>query len=453
MAYKNIKGFSIKKLVGRWLNLCHQFGELFFNPLGRMELKEAISVHLWIISRYTAGIHRRLCGGKTRIIAVVGSYGKTTTTRLTAAVLNTHVYHHQNRNSLGHLASILHRIHFFVKYAVLEVGIEKKGQMKAYARMIKPDITLVTSIGTEHQRSLLTLESTRHEKAEMLRILNSRGIAILNGDDMHVRWMKNETRARVIMTGLKDGNDIQAENIRLNWPEGMSFDVKIGDNIYPVRSKLLGRHQVNHLLLAIAAGISQGIDIYTIISRAQSVEPTPGRLEAIRLPSGAYILRDDSKSSWETMNSAFDLLESIPATDKVAVLADISEPPGSQGPLYKEIGIRLSGIVSRLIVVGSQGQKYSAGLKYFLNPEFKLIKAGHDMAMAVRILKEILQPGAVVLIKGRNTQKLGRISLALLGFPVQCAISLCKTRVTDCRSCPMLNRPWKGFTYLLTDSR
>jgi hypothetical protein len=121
--------------------------------------------------------------------------------------------------------------------------------------------------------------------------------------------------------------------------------------------------------------------------------------------------------------------------------------------LYKEIGIRLSGIVSRLIVVGSQGQKYSAGLKYFLNPEFKLIKAGHDMAMAVRILKEILQPGAVVLIKGRNTQKLGRISLALLGFPVQCAISLCKTRVTDCRSCPMLNRPWKGFTYLLTDSR
>ena len=74
-------------------------------------------------------------------------------------------------------------------YAVIEVGISRPGQMRAYANFYARIVTVVTMVGSEYNRSLGSLEATREQKSEMVRALPASGLAVLNGDDPHVRLM------------------------------------------------------------------------------------------------------------------------------------------------------------------------------------------------------------------------------------------------------------------------
>lgn len=75
--------------------------------------------------------------------------------------------------------------------------------METFARLTRPTICVVTTVGTDHSRSLGSLENTRDEKAKMVRALPSQGVAVLNADDENVLWMAGETSARVVTYGLK----------------------------------------------------------------------------------------------------------------------------------------------------------------------------------------------------------------------------------------------------------
>jgi UDP-N-acetylmuramyl pentapeptide synthase len=169
----------------------------------------------------------RGCTGRrwsaTRVIAVVGSFGKSTTTRAIAAALGVPEHGWMLSNSWSWIAFALMRIRPGQRHAVIEVGISKPGLMKGYARTVGPDIAVVTSIGSEHHVSLGTLEVTRAEKSWMLQVLPASGAAVLNGDDPNVMWMKEETRARVVTFGFGAAGDVRAGEVGLDWPRGTRF--------------------------------------------------------------------------------------------------------------------------------------------------------------------------------------------------------------------------------------
>ncbi len=160
----------------------------------------------------------------------------------------------------------------------------------------------------------------------MVRVLPASGTAILNGDDPNVMWMRGRTLARVITFGLGESCDVSASELRLDWPHGTRFRLRAFGQEREVRIRLLGRHMVYPALAAIAVSLLEGFPIDETLSRLESLPPTPGRMEPVELPSGVFVLRDDFKSTLETMDSALDLLAQIPAR-RIVLLGDVSEPP------------------------------------------------------------------------------------------------------------------------------
>jgi UDP-N-acetylmuramoyl-tripeptide--D-alanyl-D-alanine ligase len=164
-------------------------------------------------------------------------------------------------------------------------------------------------------------------------------------------------------------------------------------------------------------------------------------MEAVELPNGALLLRDDFKSTLETMHAALDVFAEIPGR-RIVLLGDVSEPPTPQRAIYQALGERVARIASFFIVVGQSFEPYHSGARRGGMPNSRIIDGGRSPQQAAEALQKILQPGDVVLLKGRDTQKLDRVRLTLEGYRVSCDIRFCNVRTLACEDCPMLERGW-----------
>jgi UDP-N-acetylmuramyl pentapeptide synthase len=398
---------------------------------------------LWPLTSRLAVLHRRVLVSRTRVVAVTGSFGKTTTTRAVSAAIGYEQRRKRGGNAFAAIARAVLRTRPWDRYLVIEVGVAGPGQMDPYTSILRPDIAVVTSIGSEHMRSFGSLEATRAEKAKLVRALPPTGLAVLNGDDPMVRSMATETRARVATFGFESQNDVRATDLELVWPEGSRFTIGAGGKRRSVTTRLLGWPMVYPLLAAVTVALFEGQDLDETLARLEALPQTPGRLEVIPLENGAFVLRDDFKSTLETVDAALDVLAEIPARRRMVVLGEVSEPPGSQGPIYRRLGARVAEVASRAVFVGVNFQRYAAGARGAGLPATAMVNAGRDVLGAAELVRSWLGPGDVVLVKGRDTQRLDRIWLAIEGRPVRCNIDFCDAR-GRCDSCPMLERGWDG---------
>jgi UDP-N-acetylmuramoyl-tripeptide--D-alanyl-D-alanine ligase len=414
-------------------------------PLGRSQLGWGVYHRAWPLLRPIATLYRRTLVGDTRVVAVAGSLGKTTTARAVTAALGRQPQPRIEFNSWSALAEAVLRIQPHDRHAVIEVSLSRPGQVAPYLRLLRPDLVVVTSIASEHNRSFRTLEGARAEKAKMVRGLAPTGLAVLNGDDPHVLWMAEQTCARVMTFGFGEGNDVRASEMALDWPRGTGFTLHVGGETRSVRIRLLGRPGVHAVLAAVAVALAEGFTLDQALPALEALPPTPGRLQPLQLANGAFLLRDDYKSALETIDSALDLLAEVPARRRVVVLGDVSEPPGSQGPIYRRLGERVGQIAARAIFVGGNFQRYWVGAKQAGLPRNASFDAGTSVLRAAEVVRADLGPGDVVLIKGRDTQRLDRVVLALAGRRVGCTIKFCDVVRTRCDECPMLERGWNGL--------
>jgi UDP-N-acetylmuramoyl-tripeptide--D-alanyl-D-alanine ligase len=423
------------------------FPALLRTPVGRTQLRRgALHIAFPLLSPL-ARMHRATVARHARIVSVVGTYGKTTTAEAVTAALGDRTHCLIGANHHGFVARAVLGIRPSHRHAVIEIGISTVGEMAAYPRMLRPDVVVVTSIGTEHNRSLRNLEVTRREKAEMVRALSESGVAVLNGDDPNVRWMAGQTQARLRTFGFGRHNHVRATGVELDWPHGTRFTLHADGRARQVRSRLIGRHMIYPLLASVAVALNEGVDLDDAVRRIEEVTPTPGRMEPVRLANGAWILRDDHKSGLETIDLALDVFAQIPAQRRIVVLGDVSEPPGSQGPIYRRLGHRVAQTAERAVFVGGSFRHYRPGAKSGGLTRPALTDAA-TVETATEVLAAELRAGDVVLIKGRDTQRLDRISLALSGRHVGCRAKHC-TAHPRCAKCPMLERGW-GDTRVVT---
>lgn len=412
-------------------------------PLGRMELWNGVRYRLWPFMSRLARWHRTRNLRDTRVISVVGSYGKTTSARAIIAALRCRTYQQTSPNSWNHVAEALLRVRPSAAYAVLEIGIDGPGQMELYARMVRPDVTVVTSVGSEHHRSLGSLSVTREEKSQMVRILDERGTAVLNGDDENVLWMRGHTAARVLTFGFEETNDVFATDV-VETSSSTTFHLHSSASSRAMQVRLVGRHTIYAVLAAAAVVEAEGASFAEAADALERMGPTPGRMQPVPLANGVTLLRDDFKSSLETVHAALDTFSRMSARRKIAVFGEVSEPPGSQGPIYRQIGQRLAAIADTVIFVGANFQRYAAGAAAAGMPRSAMVDAGGSVLEATRQLRDHMREGDLVLIKGRDTQRLERIACAIEGRQVRCDIGFCPTRLTSCSRCPMLTRGWHG---------
>jgi UDP-N-acetylmuramoyl-tripeptide--D-alanyl-D-alanine ligase len=410
-------------------------------PLGRAELRRRLIFLTWAAMARVASLWRRTVARRVRVVAVVGSYGKTTTARATAAVLGADEKHR-------HPAHAVLMLRPGVRRAVLEVGIDRPGQMAERARAVQPQVVVVTSIGSEHRRRLRTLEGTRDEKANMVRALPASGLAVLNGDDVHVRWMATQTRARVVTFGFDGANDVRVTEVEVDWPHGLRFVLHVRGEQRRASVRLHGRHQLYPVLAAVAVGLDEGVGLDDALAVLAALPPGSNRLEPVGLAGGAHLLCDHCKSSLETVDAALDTLASIPAGRRVVVLGDLEEPPADTLPqieaTYERLGRRVAEVADRVVFVnvdpGQPRPRYTGGaLAGGLAPA--AITEVVTPGQAVAALRDDLHAGDVVLLEGAGQQHFDRIRLGLTGRAVACDVQVC-TAWMRCGDCPMLERGW-----------
>jgi UDP-N-acetylmuramoyl-tripeptide--D-alanyl-D-alanine ligase len=411
----------------------------FRTASGRRSLLLMAAYYGWPVLAPIAALDRRTRLSRTRVVCVVGSFGKTTTRRAIAGALGLSEPALSAGNGRGQVALALLRTPRGQRHAVLEIGISGPGQMRRFPPVLRPDIAVVTGIGTEHNRSLGTLEATRQEKGEMVRALGPGALAVLNGDDPNVRFMAGQTRARTVTYGLGADVDVRGTDVALDWPHGTRFRVHSRAGVHDVRVRLIGKPGVYAALAAITVALAEEYPLETALRALETVTPTPGRLEPVALPGGAYLLRDEVKSPAETIEAALDVLAQVPAARRLVVLGAVAEPMGPQGPLYRRLGEQLGRIATRAVLVGlTDIRTYRAGARAVGMPASALIHVGPSVHRAAAAIAAGLGPGDVVLVKGRDVQRLDRVGLILAGRAVRCARVECHLRLVRCGECALL---------------
>jgi UDP-N-acetylmuramoyl-tripeptide--D-alanyl-D-alanine ligase len=389
-----------------------------------------------------AGFYRKHFLKRTRMIAVVGSLGKTTTRQAISAALDCPDRNFSYSNYGASLAGNLLRVGRRDQSAVLEAGISGPGEMAAYAEMIRPDIVVVTSIKSDHNRSFPTLLDTRQEKVKMVSTLPKTSVAILNGDDENVRWMAAQTQAHVVFFGVNAANDIRATKIKFNEDDSTDLEIQAGGAVFHFRSPLAGEHMIYPVLAALTVAQLEGVEMEGALLRLSKMTPAPSRMEWLTLPNGIRVLDDSCKSTQESIESAFDTFAKIPATRKIVVIGRIEHVVGKESDRCRELGTRLAQFADFVLCTGDGPIKSLRAAAVDAGMEFSRIKVlGSRIDGGYEWLQSILQPGDHILFKGAHNQSFRRMVLQLMGKPVACRVRYCGVKVPTCDHCPLLNAP------------
>ena len=336
------------------------------------------------------------------VVAITGSNGKTTTRRMTTAILDrqydtlTAVGNFNNEIGLPLTLLGLSTEH---QWAVLELGTNNPGEIARLAEICSPDIGVLTNIGPAHLEGLGSIEGVMQEKGDLLRSLGPGGKAILNADDPRVIQLASSTKAEVILYGLSREATIRAEDVN-ETRDTISFTLIFAGESTSVRLNSPGRFMVSNALAAAAVGHQIGLSCRTVKTGIEAFKPVSGRMNVKHMAGGINLIDDTYNANPESMKAAFAMLKTMRAGARgVVVIGDMLEL-GDQAPsLHRNVGARAvrSGI-SRLYVYGEFAAEVTSGAHDEGLPPTETFEGTH--AEIVEDLKDWLQPGDWLLVKG-----------------------------------------------------
>lgn len=350
-----------------------------------------------------------------RIIGITGSVGKTTTKELTHAVLSrrfrTLKSEGNYNNEIGLPLSLLSLRPWHQK-AVLEMGMYTTGEIRLLCELARPQIGVVTIIGSVHMEWLGSSEAIAAAKQELVESLPSapEGIAILNKDDDRVMAMADHTQAQILTYGLDDAADLWADNIVSMGLEGMYFTLHHQRERLNVHVPLLGRHSVHTALRASAVGLAEGMAWDEIVSGLQMLS-SQLRLVAVPGPNNSIILDDTYNSSPESAVAALNLLADLDGR-RVAVLGDMLELGPVEESSHRIVGRRARAVAHILMTIGPLGRLIAEEAISVGMPAEKVFIMS-DADAAVPELERIIEPDDFILVKGSRGVNMDRIVNAL----------------------------------------
>lgn len=352
-----------------------------------------------------------------RVIGITGSVGKTSTKELTASVLARRFPTLKNvgnqNNEIGVPLTLL-RLTPTDRRAVLEMGMYYLGDIALLARLIQPQVGVITNVGPVHLERAGSLERIAQAKGELVEALPASGVAILNRDDALVMAMAERSAARVFTYGLDDRADLWADEISSEGHEGIRFTLHHeGDHLH-VKAPLLGRHSVHTALRAAAVGLVEGLNWQEIIEGLQDVQ-TQLRLVVASGLRGSTVIDDTYSASPAATLAALNLLADLPVPAggrRIAVLGDMRELGELTEIGHRKVGQRAAAVAEKLIAVGSLARLIAdEALSAGMAPGN--VAQVNDSVGATAILRSMVQSGDLILVKGSRALRLEEIVAAL----------------------------------------
>lgn len=392
----DILGFDVTLLVFGWV----------FN---------AILIPFWVLlaGRLAEPVEHRIQEGfknqaraklasmpQLKIIAITGSYGKTSTKFMVRDLLAERYSVCATPGSfntpMGICKVINNDLQGHHQVLILEMGARYEGNIQELCDIARPHIAIVTNVGVAHLETFGSQETIAREKGTLVDNLPAGGTAILNADDEYVSVMgENRSDITRLMTGLGAG-EVRGSNISYS-TKGTHLIVSSKDESEPFNIKLLGGHNVQNLLMAAAAGLHLGIRLKTMSLAARGIEPVEHRLE-LKQAGDFFVIDDAFNSNPVGARNAVEILSSFSGGKRIIITPGMVELGALEEQENRNFGeaIGMANLDSIILVGKERAKPILEGIRLSEGQEEKT-RVVSSLFEANEYLRTIVGPGDVVL--------------------------------------------------------
>ncbi len=391
---------------------------------------------------------------KPKIVAITGSVGKTTTKDAVYAVLDSAYFVRKSKKSFNSeigvpltilgcknawnnpflwfknifkgLAVVFLKNHY-PKWLVLEVGADAPGDIERSAKLLRPDIVVMTRFAKVpvHVEFFESPQDLMDEKKKLAKYMKEDGILVFNNDDEDMASIKIPTKAQKISFGYSEGSSIRGMNDEVLYkeeiPEGQLFRVEYAGASAPMKLKgVLGKPHTYSALAAIAVGASQNLNIAQISSAlAKNYKTQPGRMKILKGIKRTILIDDSYNASPVAVQKAIEtigLLEIKENGKKIIALGDMLELGKFSTEEHKKAGELVAKNADVLVAVGLRSQYIVEGALLGGMSE-KNIYSFEKSDEAGKFLQNEIQENDIILIKGSQSIRMEKITAEIMGEP------------------------------------
>ncbi len=350
------------------------------------------------------------------LVGITGSNGKTTTKEMLAGILEPcgpTLKNPGNLNNLIGLPLTLLGLGPEHRFAVLEMGMNRSGEIRRLSAIAGPTVGLITNIGPAHLEGLGSLEAISRAKGELFEALTRKDWAVINQDDPRILELSTRCRSQKITFGLDSRAEVRAEEVRLD-SSGLVFWLCTQGQRREIRLPLPGRHNVGNALAAAAAALILGLSLDRIQGGLEGFSPPAHRLQIRPGPRGAHLIDDSYNANPASLQAALTTFQSLRQDRRGGlVLGDMLELGGSSRTAHQEIGTRIGGLgVDYLVTIGQYTPALMAEALKGNRPPAKAVHCSSPTEVMEQ-LDRLIQAGDWVLIKGSHGMALETIAAAL----------------------------------------
>lgn len=342
---------------------------------------------------------------KLKVIAVSGSYGKTSTKEYIAQVLSGKFKvvktPGSNNTEIGVSRTILSTIENSTEFFVVEMGAYKIGEIRDLCKIVKPSISVTTAISDQHLSLYGSIENVISSEFELISAMDSNAISLFNAESAYMDNLFKKTNHKKIYYSLnkkKIVDGINAGNINVN-TDGISFEVFLDKDHFSVTAPLLGKQAILNILPAIYIAKIFGLKIEEIKGAVNNLMPPPKTMVKIIIKNQSIGLDDTFNASPESVFAALEYL-SLGKKKKYFVFAPLSELGKNAAYRHREIGQRIGDICDKVFVLNKNFSKDILEGIQESNSNCEVFFGG--VKEVVELLSKVISKDDIVIFEGKE---------------------------------------------------
>lgn len=314
---------------------------------------------------------------------------------------------------------------------VLEMAVDRPGDMKYLTEFVPVNISVVTSVSSNHLEFFKDIDHIAREKGRMVETVSEKGTIILNADDERVISMKEKSGARVISYGLGENAAVTASNVTCIYEEekpiGLSFKINYEGKSIPMRlKKIIAPYQIYAVLAGVSAGIAMKINLVDIVKSLEEFISPAGRMNLIEGINTSQIIDDTYNSSPASAVAALSVLQDLRSYRKIAVLGDMLELGAEENKSHRAVARKAFELnVNLFFAVGDRMKIAVRELENLGYPPDRIFHFD-DPVSAGEKLKDLIVKGDLVLVKGSQSMRMEKIVEKVMHSPEKSRDLLCR---------------------------
>jgi UDP-N-acetylmuramoyl-tripeptide--D-alanyl-D-alanine ligase len=351
------------------------------------------------------------------VVAITGSCGKTTTKEMIAAVLARSFRVLKNRLNLNNLIGMpltLLELEGSHEAAVLELGMNAFGEIRRLTHIASPTLGVLTNVHAAHTEGVGDVAGVARAKGELAAALDHHARLIFNADDPWLAAVAQNFPGPTLGFGLDPGSPLRATGRQTLRGRGQRANLNFQGRSWPLQLAVPGLHMLYNALAATAVGLSLGLAPQETAAALAGFQPIHRRSQVVDLASGAYLLNDCYNANPGSMAMALRTLRELRNRGRAAAaLADMLELGDAAAAAHRELGRTAAGAgLDLLVVYGNFRGEVAAGAREAgLSPQH--IVEVSSRTQGAQVLKEFLQPGDWLLVKGSRSMHMEGLIAAL----------------------------------------